>query len=68
MFVLDDLSVLNRADLLKDLVDAALLSLKVEIFYVNNLTQLSSLLHLFLYLLDLLHDVCLVDHAQRREL
>lgn len=68
MLVLDDLGVLKRANLLEDLIDAALLSLKVEILHVNHLAQFPSLLLFLLDLLDLLHDVCLVDHPQGRQL
>lgn len=68
VFVLDNLGVLERADLLEDLINAALLRLKVQVLDVDHLAQFSSLFLLLLQLLDLLDDVGLIDHPQGRVL
>ena len=68
MLILDDLSVLKRADLFEDLVNAAVLGLEIEVLDVDNLAQLSGLLLFLLDLLNALCDVCLADHAQGRVL
>ena len=68
MFVLDNLGILERADLLEDFINATLLRLKVQVLDVDHLAQFSSLFLLLLQLLDLLDDVGLVDHPQWRVL
>lgn len=68
MFVLHYLGILQWPDLLKDLINTPLLRLKIQILDIDHLTQLPSLFHLLLHLLNLLDNVSLINHPQRRVL